>query len=62
MKCWCHKEDGSLCENEGTLTTPNGFPICEACKDNVHEYVDPKHVVAIQQSGSAMAGHYVKKE
>ncbi|HLD12176.1 MAG TPA: hypothetical protein VJB87_01130 [Candidatus Nanoarchaeia archaeon] len=62
MKCWRHKEDGSLCENEGTLTTPNGFPLCVDCKDKVRLYVDPKNVVAIAQQGSAMAGHYKKKE
>ncbi|MDO8628190.1 MAG: hypothetical protein Q7R56_00355 [Nanoarchaeota archaeon] len=53
MKCWCHKKDGSLCENEGSLTTANGFPVCPECKGNIREYVDPKHVVAIPQSGNA---------
>ncbi|MDO8628410.1 MAG: hypothetical protein Q7R56_01490 [Nanoarchaeota archaeon] len=61
MKCWRHKEDGSLCENEGTLTTPNGFPVCTDCLKKLHQYVDPKNVVAIAQTGSALAGYYKKK-
>ena len=61
MKCWRHKEDGSLCENEGVLTTPNGFPVCPDCQKRLHVYVDPKNVVAIVQTGSALAGYYKKK-
>jgi len=58
MKCWRMKEDGSLCENEGALTTANGYPVCEQCKNKIREYVDPKNVLAIQQTGNA----FIKKK
>ncbi|MEK6812606.1 MAG: hypothetical protein AABX86_00655 [Nanoarchaeota archaeon] len=54
MKCWRMKEDGLLCENEGTLMTANGYPVCEQCKNKIREYVDPKNVVAIEQKGNAL--------
>lgn len=51
MKCWRIKEDGTLCENEGTSMTENSFPVCENCKDKIKKYKDPKLVVSLQQKG-----------
>ncbi|MEK6904438.1 MAG: hypothetical protein AABW87_02490 [Nanoarchaeota archaeon] len=54
MKCWRIKEDGTLCENEGPLTTANGFPVCEECRGKIKEYKDPKFVISLQQKGTTI--------